>query len=315
MAGPGSMIAPWNARNWGMLASWVLSAACAIDPAAPAIGAVRGNEVTRTPHVDPSAVERPIPDTDGTPSDEVSLVHSELYVGGAIPGSGAPLVVVLHGHGGSAKKMARRFRRLQSPARIVSFEGPYPVGRRGHRWLQRRSWNSTSAGTDAELHSLAAGIEHGLIAAGVAPGTRLQVVGFSQGAAVAATLSSRQPSRVTDLILMSTVIPETLDFSNSGPSPRVLMLHGDRDRRYHRSQVHHSATLLAASGWEVDLWTFPRVKHALSVAAWDEMRAALRDRLRGHYGPQLAKLSPRPGSKPTTQHSALALTTTAGLVR
>lgn len=202
----------------------------------------------------------------GTPSTPAPLVYAEIVTGGAAADAELPLVVVLHGRGGSAERFGRRFAGWGVPARVVVLQGPERSGD-GFAWFERPLRALDDAAFDAALevrvdqvYATVAHIEQ------TRPTVDGQVVlaGYSQGAAVALATGLRHPELAADVVVASTWLPERWAAAPpAGPRPRVYASHGRADRRLPVAQARKLYGRLAAAGLAVKMDEVPGAGHRL----------------------------------------------------
>jgi polyhydroxybutyrate depolymerase len=144
-----------------------------------------------------------------------------------------PLLVVLHGLGGSGW----RIRRGYQFDRLVESEGflaVYPDGTRERRWIGRRFWNATDlccdyrgSGVD-DVAYLDAVIADMSAKYPVDP-RRVFVVGMSNGAFMAYRYACDRASRVAAIVAQAGAMWADLDRCKPSEPVAVLDIHGDAD--------------------------------------------------------------------------------------
>jgi phospholipase/carboxylesterase len=153
-----------------------------------------------------------------------------------------PLVVALHGFGGTPEDMLRRTDRLfATPPVIAALEGPYrfflPAGRDvGYGWItSRRADESIRLHRDMVLRVLEeAGAQFGI------PAERRLLAGFSQSVALNYRFASSFPDAVRGVIAVCGGLPG--DWDNGSYQPvRAAVLHiASREDEYYPPAVTES---------------------------------------------------------------------------
>jgi polyhydroxybutyrate depolymerase len=139
-----------------------------------------------------------------------------------------PLILALHGGGGSPDQFARTSS-LTTPALAAGFAIAYPAGNAGRRW--RYTWNglyccgyAARARID-DVAFLAAVIDDAARRFGTQP--RASLTGMSNGAMMAQTFAARRPDRVAALATVAgTMDTRRLDVPRAIP---FLHIHGTAD--------------------------------------------------------------------------------------
>jgi phospholipase/carboxylesterase len=171
-----------------------------------------------------------------TPAGEAGEAGAVQYLervsGGANPGERLPMVVLIHGRGGSPERYESLAASLRARARVIL---PYgEPGPKGFQW-----WNEKMAKTDPEV--MAARVERagGRVAAMIEDVSRRRptagravVFGHSQGGTLAYALAVRHPELVSCAFPMSGQLPHHLwpsAWNNGRPKPRIFAFHGAND--------------------------------------------------------------------------------------
>lgn len=192
-----------------------------------------------------------------------------LYVPpGATATQPAPLLVMLHGCGQTARAFALSTRINRLAARAGWFVLYPSQDRRAHPqgcW----NWYATRSGAaQAEAASLLAAVDRCLLRNPV-DAARLAVAGLSAGAGMAALMASRAPTRFRAVVMHSGVAPGAADSTASALSamfsgrreavlatvadgapalPRLLVIHGTADAVVALANARHAATAWAEAG-------------------------------------------------------------------
>jgi len=206
------------------------------------------------------------PTSAGAPARPTPLSYVEVVTGGARPDDALPLVVVLHGRGGSAQRFSQRFGRWDTPARVVFLQGPSRSGD-GFAWFERPVRSLDDATFDATLEARVADVfatvEVVRTHRPTAPGP-IVLAGYSQGASVALATGMRHPELARDVVIASSWLPARwVDEHESVGGPRVSACHGVADRRLPVSQARSLYSGLARAGYAVELQELPGEGHRL----------------------------------------------------
>lgn len=144
------------------------------------------------------------------------------------------LLIVMHGWMGDENSMWVLLRNYSSLYAILSPRATHPVPEGGYSWreIKPNSWGNASLGDlRPAAENLLAFVEAWSISAGI-DSSRFDVMGFSQGAAMAITMGLLYPTRVQRLVVLSGFIPENGEVllspdRLSGKS--VFLSHGRQD--------------------------------------------------------------------------------------
>jgi phospholipase/carboxylesterase len=110
-------------------------------------------------------------------------------------------------------------------------------------------------------------------------GDRLAVVGFSQGAMVAAWLALHRESHPAAVVLFSGLVAEDSSPTQTDVATPILLVHGERDARIPVASVEPSLRTLESFGARVDKRVYPGLGHAIDERALRDARAFLRGKL------------------------------------
>jgi predicted esterase len=184
------------------------------------------------------------------------------------PGVGAgprPLIVVLHGYGGTPEINAELYREVAGElGAIIAAPGAIRPGPRGWGF----SWTFRD---EAEWWVLRA-IER-VSSAHEVDTDRLILAGFSQGANVALAVGLAYPERFTGLLPVAGHYERHLMPSRYQVGPRVYLLTGQQDSAL--STFRAAAVDLAEAGLDVRLRVIPGLGHAFPRRSTRELRKAL----------------------------------------
>jgi len=166
------------------------------------------------------------------------------------------LCVLLHGWTGDEFSMDVFLRAIPPVYRVLSPRGPYPALDKGYSWISYTpgiqppfsEFQATSSKLLSLLNRLSA--LHNL------PNTKITVIGFSQGAAMALAFALTFPDRVERAACLSGYLPQ------SGlPSPEetdlsglaIFIAHGMRDKIVPVENAIKAATWLESAGAQVSI--------------------------------------------------------------
>jgi predicted esterase len=206
----------------------------------------------------------------------------ERITGGIDPAQPMPLVLVLHGIGGSEEQLVP-YTNLKVPARLVYVRGPVPNGtglNAGHSYFKARF---TAAGFMAEVEAMAAQIIR--VADTIASQravTRTLVLGYSQGGHVAWLLAAT--GRFDIVLPVSGALAPGYQPPPPTGATTIHALHGEDDRTLPATAGAATFRAFSAAGYKGD---FSRVQagHALTT-------------LGKHIAPLLAATLSPPSARP-----------------
>ena len=185
-----------------------------------------------------------------------------------------PVVVLLHGWTGDEDSMWIFASRLPEHTVLIAPRGFYSTLSGGYGWQVdiKTSWPSIEDLQPAvnELISLL-GLTtfHGIDL------SRVNLLGFSQGAALAFTFMILHPNRVQTIGSLSGFLPEDAEYylpSSSLKGKIVFIAHGEIDELVPISRAQRSVELLMKCGAEVIFCT-DNVGHKLSASCFRSMEA------------------------------------------
>lgn len=172
----------------------------------------------------------------------------------------APACLLLHGWTGDETVMWLFADKLPPNCALIAPRAPYPTSRGGYGWqpeLRHDGW-ATLQDLQPAAQSLLALLD-ALAAhptfAGVNFAVPLQLVGFSQGAAVASTLALLYPERVAKLALLAGFVPNGVnDLIETRPlqGKRVYIAHGTADNLVPIARARQAIFVLERAGADVD---------------------------------------------------------------
>jgi phospholipase/carboxylesterase len=189
----------------------------------------------------------------------------DIFVQGADRSS--PLVVWLHGRGGSPDRFSDFWREFPGKIQVACLQGPL---RAGDGW----AWFEFPRGMgEADLDAVVGAAEEKLWPriAEIARGRKVVVVGFSQGAMMAFALAARHPDAIRYAFPVSGFSPPGLWPRARAPAAPVYALHGSSDPVVEVGYARATVTGFKVAGAVAELREFPGVGHTMTA----EMRADL----------------------------------------
>jgi phospholipase/carboxylesterase len=182
----------------------------------------------------------------------------------------AGILLLLHGWGGDERVMWIFARKLVGKYWIFAPRGTLSAPEGGYGWLPHVSLENQHladfAGVTAELLQ---GIAQWGMQAGVPPETLeqpLNVMGFSQGAALAYAIASLHPKRVGRIAALAGYLPNTSpEIFHNLAGKKIFIAHGSQDEIVPVSYAQKAAALLQNAGAQVT-YCESDVGHKLSLA-------------------------------------------------
>lgn len=194
------------------------------------------------------------------------LDYIERISGGADASAELPLVVAIHGLGGTPESFARLFDGFDTQARLIFPRAPKAWGP-GFSWF---SFDARMRGDEAGF-ARALSVPANRIATLVAElrssrPTRGKpiVTGFSQGGMLAFALAALHGDEFSTVIPVGGLLPAGIELSSgSGERLRVVALHGGADVRVDVAAARSSIARLRAAGFSTSMETFADVGHGV----------------------------------------------------
>lgn len=215
-------------------------------------------------------------DQDVTPH---ALHDGDVHKGQQVCSAGAPLrgadaaMVMLHGRGGSARDILGLAASLSVPS--LAFLAPQAAG---NSWYPHR-FLEPAAGNEPQLSSALAAIARLIVlieAAGV-PAERIILLGFSQGACLAAEFVARAPRRYGGVVLLSGGLiglnAEVEAHTGDLRGTSVILGCGDGDFHIPLERVKATTRMLAAMGARVKETIYPGMGHEIVEDEIRQVRA------------------------------------------
>jgi phospholipase/carboxylesterase len=207
----------------------------------------------------------------GTTRDEVhgGIRFLVLFRGGADEHS--PLIVGIHGRGGSPERFSRVFRDFSGRAELAFAQGP---SRSGDGWSWLPMWSSDDAdfvaAFDAAEKQLWQAIAH------LSHGRRVIVTGFSQGGMLSYVLAARHPREIAYAFPMAGGAPPALLPHDHAPTAPVYALHGTSDPVIDVSIARSTVAAFREQGAKAELREFAGVDHDMPPALREDLLSHVR---------------------------------------
>jgi phospholipase/carboxylesterase len=206
----------------------------------------------------------------------------EIYTAGARADERLPLVVLLHGYGGSPQRIARLVDGLSLRARVVVPHGLFHV-EAGWGWFARY-WQRSS-------EEIAPGIMHAadVVARVIDDEVKTRrtcgrpiAVGFSQGGFLTYALAARSPPLLGAAFPIGGMLPPSLrpGARSAGPLPRVEAFHGEADSVVDPGEDRETQAHFAAAGFAGELHSYPGVPHLIPPSMAADLRASIEQAIR-----------------------------------
>ncbi len=197
----------------------------------------------------------------------------------AAQGSAQRLMVVLHGVGSSADNtlpLAQALSSMAPDAEVLVPDGLFPFtgGAEGREWYRLQDINEANRAARVEPSgvALSAWLDEQLAQRHL-DGSRLIVVGFSQGAGLAQWLAVRRKPAPTAIALSGrfAIAGEV----KAAPGARVLIVHGTADSVVPVDNAQRSVDGLTARGATVELELIPDLGHSIDARMLERVRRFL----------------------------------------
>lgn len=199
--------------------------------------------------------------------------------------SAAPrLLVLIHGWTGDENSMWVFTRGLPSDYWMIAPRAPYAVGKTGFSWRQVKPASSSMFGRPSleMLKPAADGLIQLLDAYSASvrlDAKQFDLIGFSQGAAVANVLGMLYPQRVRKMGVLAGFVPsglEDLIEQKSMAGKNIFVAHGTQDQTVPVDRARASVKLLEKAGAQVT-YCEDEVAHKLSANCLRALENYLKD--------------------------------------
>ncbi len=219
----------------------------------------------------PAPLPTPPPDTDTfrvRQEERAGIYYLEVVIGAAAFDDALPMLVVLHGRGGSAQIPGGPFLGLTHPVRVIVPQAPDPLGA-GYEWLpvyvgqglvDRLS--STLFAQASRVASLVRSIAHDRGARG-----RVIASGFSQGGLLTITLALYHDDVIGEAFPLACWLPPPLVPTYRRTDlvyPRLRSMHGTADTTIPLGPTEDVFRRLDGLGFDATLVPFEGVTHTIS---------------------------------------------------
>lgn len=192
----------------------------------------------------------------------------EVVIGEADFEDQLPMLVVLHGRGGSAQIPGGPFLGLTHPVRVIVPQAPERLGS-GYEWLPVYVGQGLVDRLSSTLFEQASHIASLLrdIASQRATTGRVIVSGFSQGGLLTITMALYHDDVIGEAFPLSCWLPPPLVPTYRRPDliyPRIRSMHGTADPTIPLGPTHALFEQLVSLGFDATLVTFEGVTHTIS---------------------------------------------------
>ena len=167
------------------------------------------------------------------------------------------LLILIHGLKGDENSMWVFSHALPADDWIIAPRAPYPVDDGGYSWRPPEAENLDQPGISvlsSEIDKLLRLVDGYSLSTGV-EASQFDVMGFSQGAAVASLLALLHPERVQKVGILAGFVPkqaEPLIKNQSLKGKSFLVVHGIHDEMVSIERARDSISLLEQAGAQVD---------------------------------------------------------------
>lgn len=225
------------------------------------------------------------------PQTRLSPYETELP-GGFVAGTSAryPLILLLHGRGAVGSSMQRLARDLALEGVVFAWaDAPYAIGGRSEGYEYWPAW-ARDSGQEAALEQAArltawsyAEIVRDLAQRLPIDTTRVFIVGFSQGAAMAYLTAMENPALFAGIAPLGGYVlspyADSTRFSELARHGVALLIgHGSQDRSVALARAEEAAKMARAAGVDIELRIHP-IGHTVSDEMIRELSAWLRARI------------------------------------
>jgi phospholipase/carboxylesterase len=202
----------------------------------------------------------------------------EILTAGARPDEALPVVIALHGYGGSPEHLAAIFDGFPVRARVLLPRGKKRAGK-GWGWfdfaistrpLSDEMAGEIAAASETALRDVAVRM-HGRPSCG-----RPIVVGYSQGGFLAWALAARSPAVVAAAFPIAGMLPPKLHPARApADAPRVVAFHGEADQLVEFGYDLSTQARFEQVGFAATLRRYPGLGHAPAAPLLSDVRQEL----------------------------------------
>jgi phospholipase/carboxylesterase len=166
-----------------------------------------------------------------------------------------PVVLLLHGWTGDENSMWVFTGKMNSRALFIAPRGLYPSGhaaRSGYSWVADTATKWAAAPAFETSIERLSGLLGTLTNQYPADFDHLNLVGFSQGAALSCAFTLAHPERVTRLAMLSGFLPENIDLGKSDLAEKdVFIGHGSQDEIVPPERAEQADLFFKSAGAQV----------------------------------------------------------------
>lgn len=179
------------------------------------------------------------------------------YVDGADDSS--PLIVAIHGRGGTPEKFESVFEGFETRAEIALPQG-FDAFDKGFQWFD---WPRGTGDEEAGRRMGVAEDRLWRAIIGLAKGRKVIVTGFSQGAMLAFTIAARHPNEVLEAVPVAGRMTHSL-FPEQKGAP-VFAIHGTADKTVELKFARQAIGAFQMSGGTAELHEVPGADHSFAA--------------------------------------------------
>jgi predicted esterase len=171
----------------------------------------------------------------------------------------APLIVAIHGRGGTPEKLEQVFEAFETRSEIALPQG-FDSLDKGWQWFD---WPRGTSDEEAGRRMAAAEDRLWKAVVALAKGRKVIVTGFSQGAMLAFTMAARHPNEVLEAVpvagrMMHSIYPE----QKGAP---VFAIHGTADKTVEIKFARQAIGAFQAAGTTAELHEVPGADHSFAA--------------------------------------------------
>ena len=210
--------------------------------------------------------------------------HLVEYSNSARPEQRLPMLVLVHGYGGTPDKMLASFGTINVPTRIVSLRGK-SNHRRGFYWFPVDVENPDVPQLATDLRRVGEDVATELAALTARYPTKGQpvVLGFSQGAMIALELGLQHPERLATAVVVAGYYPPQLFPKKEAHQPRaaeIFAIHGTVDDVLPIGHMREAVEAIRQSSIDVDYREYEGMGHGVEGLAHRQVMRLLERELR-----------------------------------